>query len=190
MYPVKMTLAANETREIAAAGTYFELRSAPGGVLAEVLLNDRTGAQFGRMLSVLETDTMSLSRSFETIIVTNGPAAQTITFYHGDGRSGSNRFSGNVVVANVSGAFTQAAVAVGVASGALAAANAARRYLHIQNKDAAGTIYVTLDGTAATVAKGLRLGPGDALELTGFVPTGAVNVIGDAANANVIVVEG
>lgn len=99
---------------------------------------------------------------------------------------------GTVDIGNVNGPFTQASANVTSASGQLLAANLARRYLLIQNNDTTGIVYVTLDGTAATAAKGIKLLPGGAsLELQGFVPTGQVNAIGSlASNTNVIVVEG
>lgn len=99
---------------------------------------------------------------------------------------------GNVAVTNTGGAFTQTAIAsFNTVSTALAAANSARRYLLIQNKDAAVDIYVTLDGGAATVAKGIKILAGESYELQGYVSTGAVNAItASGANANVIVVEG
>lgn len=99
---------------------------------------------------------------------------------------------GNVAVTNTGGAFTQAAAAtVTTASTALLAANSVRRYLLIQNKDTGGDIYVTLDGSAATVAKGIKVPAGGSLELQGYVATGAVNAItASGSNANIISVEG
>jgi hypothetical protein len=97
---------------------------------------------------------------------------------------------GNVSITNTGGAFTQAQATVTNASAQLLAARA-RRYLLIQNNDASGAIYVTLDGTAATAAKGVKIAPGGALELNGlYLPTGAVLAIGSiASNANIVVVE-
>lgn len=89
------------------------------------------------------------------------------------------------------GAFTQGAVTVTNASGQVAAANAARRYLLIQNKDGAGVIYVNLTGAAATAANGVKVSAGGALEISGYQSTAAIFAIGDiASNANVVIVEG
>lgn len=97
----------------------------------------------------------------------------------------------NVLVKNTSGAFSQNQKTVTNASGQVLAVNANRRYLMIQNNDAAGDIFVTVDGTAATTAKGLKVPAGGALELAGFVPAGAINAIGSIANnANIVAVEG
>lgn len=99
--------------------------------------------------------------------------------------------TGNVAVTNTAGAFTQAQKTVTNASGSLLAANAARRYLLIQNNDASGDIYVTLDGTAATTAKGIKIAAGGSYECQGYVPTGQIFAIGSiASNANIVAVEG
>jgi hypothetical protein len=99
--------------------------------------------------------------------------------------------NGQVIISNTAGAFTQANATVTSTSGQLLAARATRRYLLIQNKDASGDIFVTLNGATATTAIGIKLTPGQALELQGFVPTGAINAIGSiSSNANVVVIEG
>lgn len=97
---------------------------------------------------------------------------------------------GLVTVANTAGAFTQAAATVGTTSAQLLAANAARRYLLVQNKAASGDIFITLEGTAATSTNGVRIGPGDSLELNGFAPTGAIMAIGSAAGLPAVAVQG
>lgn len=97
---------------------------------------------------------------------------------------------GDVNVLNVNGDFTQAQKTVTNASGQVFAANALRRYLLIQNNDASGDIYVTLDGTAATTAKGIKIAAGGSYECQGFAPIGAINAIGSIANnANIVAVE-
>lgn len=99
--------------------------------------------------------------------------------------------TGTVVLAGEQGAFSQAAKTVTNASGQLLAANAKRRYLLIQNNDLAGDVFVTVDGSAATTAKGVKLAPGASFELAGFCPTAAVFAIGSIANnPNVVTVEG
>lgn len=99
--------------------------------------------------------------------------------------------TGSVNISNVNGAFTNAAETVTNASGTLLAANASRRYLFIQNNDAAGIIYVRLDGGTATTATGIKIAAGGNYECQGFLPTGAITAIGSiASNANVVVVEG
>lgn len=99
--------------------------------------------------------------------------------------------NGNVTVTNTGGAFTQAAATVTNASGQLLAANAARRYLLIQNNDSSGDIFVTLNGATATAALGAKIAAGGSLEVQGYAPTGAIFAIGSiASNANIVVIGG
>lgn len=99
--------------------------------------------------------------------------------------------TGNVAVTNTGGAFTQSQKTVTNASAQLLAAKSDRRYLLIQNNDASGIIYVTLDGTAATTAKGIKIDAGGSYECQGYLPTGEIRAIGSiASNANVVAVEG
>jgi hypothetical protein len=91
----------------------------------------------------------------------------------------------------VNGAFGQKAVTVTNASTQLLAANTSRRYLLIQNNDAAGTLYIGIDGTPAAINDGIKLDPGESLEFQGYVPTSLIAAIGStASNPNVVVVEG
>lgn len=121
-------------------------------------------------------------------------AAQTVKFAIADGTGGYNRATGTVQVSNLApdqGAFTQAAATVTNASGELLAANAARRFLLIQNNHATGAVFITMNGSAATAANGVKIAPGSLLLLDIFCPAGVVNAIGDiASNAALIVVEG
>lgn len=87
-------------------------------------------------------------------------------------------------------AATQAAQTVTNASAQLLAAKANRSYLLIQNKDAAGSIFLNLAGAAATVVNGVKIPPGGSLELNCNLLTGAVFAIGDIpSNANIVTVE-
>lgn len=98
---------------------------------------------------------------------------------------------GDTNIVNALGTVVQGVQTVTNASAQLLAANAARKMLLIQNKSATGTIYLRLDGAAATVANGLRLGPGDSLSLENYVPTGAIFAIGDiASNTEVLTMQG
>lgn len=99
--------------------------------------------------------------------------------------------TGTVTLSGQSGSFVNASATVTNASATLVAANAGRRYLLIQNNDATGVIYVTLDGQTATAALGVKIAAGGSIELQGYVPVGAVKAIGSiASNANIVTVEG
>lgn len=99
---------------------------------------------------------------------------------------------GDVNILNVNGAFTNSVVAVSTTNVQLLPAKANRRYLLIQNNDSAATVWVRVDGVAATSGTGVRLlNGGSSLEFQGYVPTGAINAIGDGAGtANLQIVEG
>jgi hypothetical protein len=99
--------------------------------------------------------------------------------------------NGDVTITNVNGTFTQTQRTVTNASAQLLAANAARRYLLIQNNDASGDVYVNLTGVAATTANGIKIAAGGSYECQGFAPTAAITAIGSiASNANIVAVEG
>lgn len=89
---------------------------------------------------------------------------------------------------NKSGAIT-----TGGTSQTLAAANAARRYLLIQNKRSASeSFWVRVDGTAAvTDSPSIEVAPGVTLTFEGsFVPTGQVNVIAATTGTKFTALEG
>lgn len=129
--------------------------------------------------------------TFDRFSVTSA-TAQTIKFVArlGNDVAYDKPPQGDVNIMNTGGAFTQSQKTVTNASGQVFAAKAARRYLLIQNNDTSGDVYVTLDGTTATTAKGIKLAAGGSIEIQGFAPTGAINAIGSiASNANVVAVE-
>jgi hypothetical protein len=69
------------------------------------------------------------------------------------------------------------------------AQNSSRRFLSVQNKDAAAIIYLRFDGAAATVANGFKVDSGATVFFDAVVPTGEIRAIGSAA-ASAIVMEG
>lgn len=89
-----LTLAANEAREVAITGEYFELRNALYPVSLIELL-DRSGGVISRLENPEQSDFVRPGR-YETVRVTNGPTAQTIKHFYGTGDAGSRRTSGLV----------------------------------------------------------------------------------------------
>lgn len=65
----------------------------------------------------------------------------------------------------------------------LIAANANRRYLLIQNNDASANMRLTLDGTDPTATQGIKLEPGESLELAISTATGEVRAMMETASA-------
>lgn len=68
-------------------------------------------------------------------------------------------------------------------------ADAARRYLAVQNNDAAGNVWVRTDGGIPAVNIGYRVRPGETLVIDRLAPTGAIRAWGDIASNTVTVDE-
>ena len=85
--------------------------------------------------------------------------------------------------------FTTTTPTVTSSSTTILAANANRRFLIIQNNDAAGNIFINYTSAATTAH--LKLVPGQSIFLDAAVTAQAITAIGSiASNANVVVVEG
>lgn len=181
VYPV--VLAPNGASRLFVAGAYFKIISATGAVTVEFDSGVMRGLIAGQGLQ--ETPFSSLMFTDES------GAANTLSVIVGDRNFVDSRVTGSVTFSPLAADFTNAAATVTNASGQLLAANATRQYLLIQNNDAAGYVYVRLDGGVATAATGIRLAPnGGSLELQTMVPAGAITAIGSIANnPNVLIVE-
>lgn len=181
---------AGESRTFVVSGQYFELIDSPASV--DVFLVDRYGAQRGVMRAAEASFNLKATDFSEIQIIS--PTAQTIRFAYGTGEAGTRRsaasISGAVILGNVNGTFTQNQATVASLSGQIFAPNSARRYLLVQNNDATGIVYVNLSGADATLGNGVKIGPGESLEIQGYAPTGGITAIGSiASNANVVAVE-
>lgn len=91
-----LILEANESREVAISGEYFELRNALFPVTLIELL-DRSGGVVSRMENPEQSDFVRPGH-YETVRITNGETAQTIKHFYGSGDAGSRRTSGQVQV--------------------------------------------------------------------------------------------
>jgi hypothetical protein len=80
--------------------------------LIEIL--DKSGGVISLIDSPLESMFIRATERYQTLRFSNGPTAQTVKFFYGDGDAGSNRFSGNITGT------------VDLASATLASLNAAR----------------------------------------------------------------
>lgn len=123
--------------------------------------------------------------------------ADTVKIGIGNGQArnsaGAVTVSGTVPISMAGGAFTHTQASVTNADNTISAANAARRYLLVQNNSAAGVLRLTLDGAAATATKGVRIQPGGSYEVPSFCVTGAVRAFMETADAtanNIEVVAG
>ena len=91
-----LALAANEQREAAISGEYFELRNALSPIVLVELL-DAMGGVVCRLDNPEQSDFVKPGY-FQTVRFTNGPVAQTVRYFYGSGDAGSRRTSGLVQV--------------------------------------------------------------------------------------------
>lgn len=193
MQTYEQTLAAGEVWVLDVPGDLVRILDCTAAVDLQLT---RSGIPFAEARAMLAGLKVRAAHGFSGIRITNGATPQTVKVFIAEGDVDYDRpqVSGAISVANLpaaQGAFTQANKTVTNASAQLLAANAARRYLLIQNNDAAGDIYVTLDGTAATTAKGIKIAAGGSYECQGYCPSGEIRAIGSiGSNANVVAVEG
>lgn len=196
------TVGAFGSYRLQVAGDYFKILAATGLVSVK-------SPDWGELRNLTVGQGLENANYNDLFFTDESGATNTITVYVGDrnfidGVTGDVRVTNtpsvtvtgiptvNVVQAvNPDVPFTQAQATVTAASAQLRAANANRQFLCIQNNDAAIVIYVTLDGTAATTAKGLKIAAGGSITLDSVCPTGQINAItASGSNANVVVVEG
>ena len=192
MRPYTIKIGVGEVYELAVVGDYVRIKTATVAVTIESPENNEQA-------ELEQGDDISITAFSRLRIWHSSTAEQTVIIYIGKGtRAGSSKIGGSVSVSggsisvsNISGAFVNSAKTVTNVSAQLLAGNAARRFVMIQNKDPAGNIWVTLDGSAATSANGVKLAPGASLILDVYAPIGEIMAIGDiASNANIVTVEG
>lgn len=186
-----IVIPASGSHRLLVSGQYFKILAASGPVKVQSDFGTLDGIAAGQGLE---------KTPFDFLFFTDKSGApNTVQVLVGDenfidGMTGSVVVTAATIATNVapkSAAFVNAQKTVTNASAQLLAANAARQYLMIQNKDAAGSIYIGFGATAATVANGVLIGPGGAYELPGAISTQEIQAIGSiASNANIVAVEG
>lgn len=180
------TIPAFSVYQLQVIGDYFKIIEATGAVDIKAEWGELKGLIAGQGLE---------ATPFNRLEITDASgASNTVRIYIGDekfidGLAGTVSVSTSTVPR--SGSFSNVAKTVTNASAQLLAANAARQYLLIQNKDLTGNLFINFGAGAATPTNGLRIIPGGFYEQAGIVSTQAIQAIGDiASNANVLVLEG
>lgn len=180
------TIPANGTYRLLVAGDYFKIMTATGAVNVQ--------ADFGNLRGLIAGQGLEDS-PFKFLVFDDASGASNVVRVvigdekFVDGLGGTVNVSQSVVAR--SSAFANVAKTVTSTSTQLLAANPARQYLLIQNKDPAGDIFVNFGAGAATTGNGIRIVAGGFYELAGVCSTQALQAIGSiASNANVLTVEG
>lgn len=186
MRPYAINVKTGQAFELAAQGNYVRLKTSGVVVKVECLETNES--------IELEQGDDAFLTGFKSLRVSHTDAAdQSVVLQIGNNtRASSSKVGGSVAVSNVNGAFLHSNPNVTNAVGGVvvAAANAARRYLLIQNNHATDILRVTLDGSAPTATHGIKVKAGGYYEPPGFAPTGAVKALsGIASNTDVEVVE-
>lgn len=187
MKTLSIAFTAGQRIQLELIGNFLHLLETSSGLDIDFM---RDGGIYAQALNMEYGFFSKPDKNFNALGFTSA-GAQTIKIAVGAGDGGYSRTSGNVSIIGQQGAATQAQKTVTNASGLLLAANAARKFLYIENNDAAGDIFVTIDGGAATLVKGKKIPPGGYWMFDTWSPSAAVYAIGSiASNANVVVIEG
>jgi hypothetical protein len=189
MKTLTINLTAGELLQFAIMGNYFHLLESTSGVDIDFMRNGSVESSSRNM----EFGFFSKPSGGFTGLNFKSTTTQTIKIAAGFGDGGYNRTTGSVQIIGNQGVFTQTSKSVTNAAQVAAAANTARNSIEVQNNSAAGVLRVRVDGTAASVSSGLRLQPGQSYVPQGYVPTGAISVCMETADAtadNVEVIEG
>lgn len=186
-----LTLQAGVLVDFNELAAFFRVLVAPRPDLTVIFM--RGGAEVGRAENIGAGYAENMAPAFDRIRIMSA-AGGTVAFV--TRLSGEVRYdtppNGQVTVTNTSGPVENSQKTVTNASAQLLAAKAGRRYLLIQNKDAAGAVYISFGAGAATTASGLKIAPGGSFAAdANFCPDNEIQAIGDIANnANVVVIEG
>lgn len=155
------TLSANQRIEFACQGDFFRLMQASSPLLIQFY---RNGAEIAEAAEVSGgyAERFRVNK-FDRFAITNGATSQSIQIAARDGNDVAYDTPpvGNVSITNVNGAFTHQGHSVGTTSTQLRAANASRRYLLIQNRDASINLYVNLAGATAASSTAVLIPPGE-----------------------------
>lgn len=187
MRPYRLKIQAGKTIELGVTGNYVRIADSLVSVTIETI-------DYQNMVTLTEGEEVTLA-PFNGLRISHADVIeQEILIYVASGaKIGSSKVAGAVSITGEQGAFTQSRASLSNVAATLLAANADRRYLMIQNNDAAAVMRLSLDGVAPTVAEGFRIGPGDSIDLSGFMVSGEIKAIMEtatAAAANVEIVEG
>ena len=190
MPTISDTIAAGASKRFNVAGKYFALISADYAP-AEIRFFNRYAVMDS--VALLEAG-LKYTGDIHAVEIVADSLGCDFQFYIGENDFEYNRGAASVDIASTAApvsAMTQTAHSVTTASALLKAAKADRRFLLVQNNDAAATVYLNVAGAAAD-STGLKLLPGASVVFDVSTPSAAIYAISSvntAANA-VAVIEG
>jgi hypothetical protein len=180
------TVPAGGAYRLPVGGEFFKLLAATGKVRVDAKWGRIDGMTVGQGLEKSPYDFLTFTDQ------TGAPNLITVLCagqYFLDGSLGNVQITSakNPIIAYP----VQTASTVSNFSLQLLAANPARQYLLVQNRDTVGNIWIYLNAVNPSTLTGIKIGPGGAFEMASVVTTAAIYAIGDIANnANVLAVEG
>lgn len=187
---ISETFAASTPKLFNIRGNFFRLATASAAVDVDFFKDGRPLAE--NLRAATAAWWANPEGGFDQVSITSS-GSQLVEADIYAGRVGSDAVGGSVsVTSGPAGAHAPAAKAVTNSSAVILAANAARKYLLIQNAHASLDLWVRCDGTAATAdASCIKIPAGGVWEPP-YVPTGEIRGIRSSAAAgdNVHVIEG
>lgn len=173
----------NGAKDFYLPGQYFRLLETVNPVNVELY------SKAGEVSKAVQVEAGYFVRlnGFDRVRITTG-ASEAVKFVYGDGSAGYDRLFASVTISDVSidagDTLTNSVVVVGTAAAVLAALNAARGGLVVQNE---GPAVIYLGGAGVTTANGISLAPGE--KFTSPSPRAALSAISATAGNNVRVLE-
>lgn len=187
-----LNLTAGQRVEFTEAFDFVRIMDASASVDLEFY---RDGREVDEALSVGVGFSEQFAKPCTRLVIVNGATAQTIRFAT---RLGSRvEFdrppTGTVNVERDNsrrGNLFQTLFAVGTGNTQLHGGDGGRVYLMVINNSDTADVWITVDGTAPDVSKGIKLGPRDSIEFSGYCPTGGIRATASAAATNVVTLVG
>lgn len=203
-----MTILPGVESEIRVFGRYIRVKTSPVTLSVKLFGQDYEGDSYEVDLDAGEE--LQAEKPFKVIRLSHDDvAAQNVVVYVSkDVRMGSSKVGGSVALSGAidlsaatlaalentgvtvsgpvslgQGAATQGRATVTNANQQIIPANAARRWLLVQNNDAAAVLRLTVDGSVASATNGFRIQAGDSMEIVDWQPTGAINVFTETAGS-------
>lgn len=190
MSTYQQAIGAGETLRLRVPGDFLRLMAAPADVTITMY---RNGSEISKAEGVKAGYAERNAAGFDEVHVYSASAQTIKLIIRNGGDVRYDRFEGDVTIIGAQAAYANSRATVtssGVST--LVAASASRRYVLIQNNDAAVYLRITMDGVNPTTAQGIRVPPGGAWESpAGCAPTGAVKgIMESGAGSPVEVVAG